>query len=332
MAARPQPRPGPADALIDEVAVIVRRATGIDDSRSLAVDEPLGALGLDSLSIVNAVAAVEGAFACELPDSLWEDRRGISIASLAEAVDAAPVSPAAPSAPPLALAAADGDQPGVSRIERLFLQLEERGPAGRSAAHALHRAVIGAHWARSRQPCLVLERELSGSLPQIALPAGIAIAPYDGLSAAPLAGIWTETQAGRMGAHLRRRMQGGMRCLAAWEDGRIVAYDLIGPTGAEDVATKPGTCFGLGLYERRASRCRGIGLALLSASLPYARELGFARQATIVLERNLPMIAAATQVLGFAVTGRAERSERLGRVAWTWRQHGSICTGPRLFV
>jgi acyl carrier protein/GNAT superfamily N-acetyltransferase len=330
MAARPQQRPGPAGALIDEVAVIVRSATGIDESRSIAVDEPLGALGLDSLALVNAVAAVEGAFACELPDSLWEDRRGISIASLAEAVDAAPVSSAAPSAP--APVVSDGDQPGVSRIERVFLQLEERGPAGRSAAHALHRAVIGAHWARSRQPCLVLERELSGTLPQIALPSGITVAPYDGLSAAPLAGIWTQTQAARMGAHLRRRMQGGMFCLAAWEEGRIVAYDLIGPTGAEDVATRPGTCFGLGLYERRASRCRGIGLALLSASLPYARDLGFARQATIVLERNLPMIAAATQVLGFAVSGCAERSERLGRVTWTWRQHGSICSGPRLFV
>ena len=123
-----------------------------------------------------------------------------------------------------------------------------------------------------------------------------------------------------------------MLCLAAWEDGRIVAYDLLAPTGAADVATRPGTCLGVGLYERRAPRHRGIGLALLSASLPYARDLGFARQATIVLERNLPMIAAATQVLGFAVTNRAERSERLGRVTWKWRLHGSICSGSRLFV
>ncbi len=312
--------------------MIVRRATGIDDSTSIAVDEPLGTLGLDSLALVNAVGAVEVAFACELPDSLWEDRRGISIASLAEAVDAAPVISAAPSPPSPAPGASDGDQPGVSRIERVFLQLEERGTAGRSAAHTLHRAVIGAHWVRSRQPQLVLERELSGALPRIALPAGITIAPYDGLSPASLAGIWTSTQAARMGAHLHRRIRGGMFCLAAWEEGRIVAYDLIGPTGAEDVATRPGTCFGLGLYERRASRRRGIGLALLSASLPYARDLGFARQATIVLERNLPMIAALTQVLGFAVTGRAERRERLGHVTWTWRRHGSVCSGPRLFV
>ena len=135
-----------------------------------------------------------------------------------------------------------------------------------------------------------------------------------------------------MRAHLRRRMDAGMLCLAAWEDGRIVAYDLLGPTGAEDVATSPGTCFGLNLYERRESRGRGIGLALLAASLPYARELGFSRQATIVLERNRPMIAAATQMLGFAVAGRAERSELLGRVRWSWQRHGSTCSGPRLVI
>ena len=91
-----------------------------------------------------------------------------------------------------------------------------------------------------------------------------------------------------MRAHLRRRMDAGILCLAAWEGGRIVAYDLLGPDGAEDVTTSPGTCFGLNLYERRESRGRGIGLGLLAASLPYTRDLGFARQATIVLERNRP--------------------------------------------
>jgi GNAT superfamily N-acetyltransferase len=98
------------------------------------------------------------------------------------------------------------------------------------------------------------------------------------------------------------------------------------------VTTSPGTCFGLSLYERRESRGRGIGLALLSASLPYTRDLGFTRQATIVLERNVPMIAAATQLLGFTIAGRAERSELVGRVHWSWQRHGSICSGPRLVI
>jgi GNAT superfamily N-acetyltransferase len=221
---------------------------------------------------------------------------------------------------------------GISRGEPLFRRLEARGAGGRAAAAALHRAVILAHWARAHQPCVVLARELTGALPEVPLPEGVAVAPYDGRSDEPLAGIWTQTQAARMRDHLRQRMDAGIVCLAAWEAGRIIAYDLLAPDGAEDVATSPGTCFGLDLYERRESRGRGIGLGLLGASLPYARALGCARQATIVLERNSPMITAATQLLGFAVAGRAQRSEVLGRVRWSWQRHGSICSGPRLVV
>jgi GNAT superfamily N-acetyltransferase len=222
--------------------------------------------------------------------------------------------------------------PGVSRGELLFLQLEEYGATGRLAAGAVHRAAILAHWARARQPCVVLARDLAGDLPDAPLPEGVTIALYDGRSDEPLAGIWTKTQAARRRGHLRRTMDGGMVCLAAWEAGRIVAYDLLGAGGADDVTTSPGTCCGLNLYERCESRGRGIGLGLLAGSLQHARDLGFRRHATIVLERNRPMIAAATQVLGFAVTARAERSELLGRVRWNWQWHGSSCSGPRLVL
>lgn len=329
MVASVQRRAESAEELIAEVTRIVREASGVGAARELPSDEPLGVLGLDSLAIVNAVAAVEGRFGLELPDALWDDRRGICIASLAAAVEHAECGLAERHQ---AAVAATPEEPGVSRVERLFLQLEARGPGGRVAAGALHRGVIVAHWLRANQPCVVLTRDLDGDLPDVPLPTGLTIAPYDGASDEPLAGIWTRTQAPRMRAHLRRRMQGGIHCLAAWEGGRIVAYDLLGPSGAEDVTTLPGTCFGLNLYERRESRGRGIGLALLAASLPYTRDLGFARQATIVLERNRPMIAAATQRLGFSVSGRADRSEVLGRVRWSWQRHGSMCIGPRLVI
>ena len=329
MVASVQRRAGSAEELIAEVTRIVREASGVGAGRELPCEEPLGSLGLDSLAIVNVVAAVEGRYARELPDALWDDRRGISIASLAAAVGHAECDLAERHH---AVVTGTSDQPGVSRVERLFLQLEGRGPGGRVAAGALHRTVIVAHWLRAKQPCVVLTRELDGDLPDVPLPAGVTIAPWDGASDEPLDEIWTRTQAPRMRAHLRRRMQGGIHCLAAWEGGRIVAYDLLGPSGAEDVTTSPGTCFGLNLYERRESRGRGIGLALLAASLPYTRDLGFQRQATIVLERNRPMIAAATQLLGFTVCGRADRSELLGRVRWSWQRHGSICIGPRLVI
>jgi GNAT superfamily N-acetyltransferase/acyl carrier protein len=318
-----------ADEVVAEVTRIVREASGIGTTRELASEESLGALGLDSLAIVNVVAAVEARYARELPDALWDDRRGISIAALATAVAKSGGDLAVAQRPPVA---SGKEQPGVSRIEQLLLQLEGRGPGSRAAAGALHRSVIVAHWLRARQPCVILARDLEGELPEARIPGGVTIAPYDGVSDRPLAGIWTSTQAGRMRSHLRRRMEAGILCLAAWEGERIVAYDLLGPAGAEDVTTSPGTCFGLNLYERREARGRGIGLALLAASLPYTRDLGFSRQATIVLERNRPMIAAATQLLGFTVCGRAQRSELLGRVHWSWQRHGSTCSGPRLVI
>jgi GNAT superfamily N-acetyltransferase/acyl carrier protein len=323
-------RSASADEVLAEVARIVVRATGIDAGRALSPEEPLAALGLDSLALVNAVAAVETAYACELPDALWEDRGGISIASIAGALGE--TSAHEVRAPGVVPAPTAGEQPGISRMERIFSRLERHGVPGRVVAGSLHSGMIAAHWARSSQPCLLLARDLAADLPDIPPPAGVTIAPYDGASDEPLAGIWTTTQAARMRAHLRRRMESGIICLAAWEDGRIVAYDLIGPTGSEDVTASNGTCLGLNLYERREARGRGIGLALLAASLPYTRELGFTRQATIVLERNRPMIAAATQILGFSVTGHAERTELVGRVRWSWRRHGSVCQGPRLVV
>jgi acyl carrier protein/GNAT superfamily N-acetyltransferase len=329
MVASMQLRADSAEEVIAEVTRIVRETAGVGATRELPPEEPLGALGLDSLALVNVVAAVEGRYGRELPDTLWDGRRRISIAGLAAAVAAAGGDLAAAGS----AAATDARvQPGVSRGERLFLRLEARGAGGRAAAAGLHRAVILAHWARARQPCVVLSRDLAGELPEIPLPGGVTIAPYDGASDEPLAGIWPATQAARMRAHLRRRMHAGILCLAAWEGGRVVAYDLLAPSGAEDVTTSPGTCFGLNLYERREARGRGIGLALLAASLTHTRDLGYARQVTIVLERNRPMIAAATQVLGFTVCGRAERSELLGRVRWSWQRHGSTCSGPRLVI
>ena len=51
-----------------------------------------------------------------------------------------------------------------------------------------------------------------------------------------------------------------------------------------------------------------------------------------MLERNRPMIAAATQMLGFEVALRAERSEMFGRVRWTRQEDGATRSAPRLLI
>src|SRR3954469_24661564 len=159
-----------AGGVVAEVTRIVREATGIGDSRELAPEESLAALGLDSLAIVNVVAAVEARYGRELADALWGDRRGISIAVLAEAVAQADGDAAVPRGAP---AAGATEQPGVARSERLFLQLERHGPGGRAAAGALHRSVIAAHWVRAQQRCVILTRDLDGELPELPPPSGV---------------------------------------------------------------------------------------------------------------------------------------------------------------
>jgi hypothetical protein len=44
------------------------------------------------------------------------------------------------------------------------------------------------------------------------------------------------------------------------------------------------------------------------------------------------MIAASTQLLGFAIAGRAERREILGRRRWRWELAGCRGRGPLLRV
>src|SRR5450432_21987 len=115
MVASLQLRADSAEEVVAAVTRIVREATGMGAGRELPCEEPLGALGLDSLALVNAVAAVEAAYGRELPDTLWEDRRGVSIASLAAAVTAAPAGDVVAAATAAVSTAAE--QPGVSRIE-----------------------------------------------------------------------------------------------------------------------------------------------------------------------------------------------------------------------
>ena len=308
----------------------MREASGVDAARELPPEEPLGALGLDSLAIVNAVAAVEGRFGRELPDALWDDRRGISHreprrCSRACGVRASPSGTGRPSPPYPSSRASRASSVSSSN---------SRGAAreARVAAGALHRTVIVAHWLRANQPCVVLTRDLDGDLPMSRCPRASRSPPTTALPTSR----WQASGRGRKHRACAPISDGACReASIAWRPGRASASSpttCSGRSGAEDVTTSPGTCFGLNLYERREARGRGIGLALLAASLPYTRDLGFARQATIVLERNRPMIAAATQRLGFTVSGSADRSELLGRVRWSWQRHGSMCIGPRLVI
>jgi acyl carrier protein/GNAT superfamily N-acetyltransferase len=316
--------------VLAEISALVREAVGLDPLRELDPAAPLSTFGLDSLALVNAVSAVEEAYAVELPDDVWEDRRGVTLEVLSEAVEGLEAvrvpAPAVPAGP--------GEQPGVSRLEGVYAKLEARGAAGTLAARVLDGSVAAVRRVLSRHEVVVMLHDLAAPAIPLGPPAGVTIdvlAPGEA-DASAFATAWPAAQASRFRRRLQRRLDAGATCLAARENGRIVAYILLSAEGDEETRTSPGTCFALDLYEGREVRGRGIGLALLAASVETCRALGFERQAGVVLGRNRPMIAASTQLLGFAVAGRAQRRELLGLRRWRWELSGTRGSGRLLRV
>ena len=84
-------------AVEHELVHCLRAQVLLGSDREIALDSPLGpAVGLDSLGLMEFLAALEERFDVEFPDALWADRRDFTLRRLADhlvAVGAAPVGP-----------------------------------------------------------------------------------------------------------------------------------------------------------------------------------------------------------------------------------------------
>ena len=82
-----------------DVAGVLREQVLLDSDREIAFDAPLGpGAGLDSLGLMEFLAALEERFDVDFPDSLWTDRREFTLGRLVDYLDAmgADVSPSEP--------------------------------------------------------------------------------------------------------------------------------------------------------------------------------------------------------------------------------------------
>ena len=314
-----------------EIARIVRDELLLGSERPIPLDQPLGELGvgLDSLGLVNLLSAVENEFGVELSDEIWTDRGPLSVNELAEIVRTTATSAAAPGRP------VDRESPVLhGRLERIEERLRHRGAAGR-AAWAATRAVAPVKrfmWTRTRH--LVLERRLDDPAPATPNPlTQIELRTLAPGEKPDLSELWTPVHARSMARNFEQAVDDGAVPLVACEGGRVVALDVISARGYLDVEIdSPGTCFGFLLTEARAARGRGIGLALVAYSFVVARELGFRTQLTHVWDGNTAMRAAATQLLGFKIVGRALRTQVAGIARWTWDVGGTKGSGRRLVL
>jgi acyl carrier protein/GNAT superfamily N-acetyltransferase len=313
------------DTAEQELVRIVREELLLGSERELALDAPLGELGvgLDSLALVNLLTRIENAFGVELPDDVWTARGPLTLADLAELVAARPAAPTP----------VGGRAPALlqGRMERAEHTLRRWGVLGRTAWAGLRVAVPVRRFLFTRDGHVLLERRLDDEA--FEPPTGLVLRPFEPGDEERLAGLWApfNERSGRRG--LDRALRAGATAIVAVEDGQVVGIDLYSGEGDREVRVgRAGACLGFYLAEAPAVRGRGVGLALIAYSFERARGDGFHTQLTYVREDNTAMLAAATQLLGFRPIGTARRTHVLGLTRWTWELGGRRGSGRKLVL
>ena len=315
-------------AVEQEITRIVRDELLLGSERSLQGDKALGevGIGLDSLALVNLLSAVENGFGVELSDDVWTARGPLTLNALVDLVDGLP-EPAGARAP-------NGRAKTVQhrRMEGVELALRSRGWAGRVAWLAVRVAAPPARFLFSSANFLLLERALDDRVPTtFPPPPGVELRPYRPEDEAGLEGLWASYEERGRRRALERSLDEGALALVAVEGSRILALDFLSATGDEDVEViRPGVCYAFALSEAPNARGRGIGLALADYSFRIAQERGFRAQVVYVWDGNAPMLAAATQLLGFRQIGSGRRRRLLGIRRWSWEVDGQPGFGPRI--
>ena len=274
---------------------------------------------------MNLLNAIENGFGVELSDDIWTARGPLTVDDLVDVVEGRPETDRATT---------NGRVADIKhrRMEGFELALRDRGRAGRAAWFAVRAAAPPARFVFSSASHLVLERALDDD-PSVTVPPppGVELRPFRPADESGLTGLWAPYEERGRRRALARYLDAGALALAAVEEDRIVGLDFLSATGDEDVeVVRPGVCYGFALSEAPSARGRGIGLALTDFSFRVARKRGFRAQVMYVWAGNAPMLAAATQLLGFRQIGRGRRRRVLGVKRWSWEVNGRTGRGPRL--
>jgi ribosomal protein S18 acetylase RimI-like enzyme/acyl carrier protein len=317
------------DSVEEELVRIVREELLLGSEREVPLDVPLGELGvgLDSLALVSLLTRIEAVFAVELPDDVWTRRGPLSLAGLAELVAASTPADTPASTDSLPEEILQG------RMERAEYALRRYGAPGRAAWAAIRLAAPAKRFLFTRERNVILERRLDGDAVPVRAPESVVLRPFEPGDEYRLTGLWAPFNEPRGRQGLREWLQRGATALVAVEGEDVVALDVVADDGDEEVrVARPHACYGVYLAEAPGARGRGIGLALVAYSFEHAREHGFRTQLTYVRDDNTPMLAAATQLLGFEVIGSGLRTHVAGVTRWSWQIDGQRGRGSALVL
>lgn len=301
----------------------ILRQSSLIGGRGVDFAAPLGeqGLGLDSLALVKFITAVENHFAFELPESIWIGRERLTLKHLGEAIDGmigpggeetlliSPLTPSEPGA---------NDRKGTDGIIR--------------KAAKLCRFLAG--FVYKRDTFHILEFDLERrSIPDHE-PSVVTLcrpATPDDLRAA--VEMWPGHKRQRKLRTFMARFSAGYSCYVAESGGTIAAIDWVTDTDDHEgnlalvIRPRPGSCYGLDLFEHPHYQQKGIGMAVLIHCLREAAKRGCRKQFTIVQASNRKMLLTCVQLIGFTTVGRI-RTRRILRHAWsTWIIEGTAGRG-----
>lgn len=282
---------------------------------------PLGeqGLGLDSLALVKFMTAVENHFAVELPEETWIDRQALTLTRLEEIIEEAAGSVAA-----------------KESIEIASAEPVKTAGALRRAKQIL-RLAAGLVYRNTTFHILVYDlKRPSGHNHEPAAAVNFRTAGPDDLNEA--VAMWPNRKRRRKHRTFASRVAAGYACYVAEIAGKIAAIDWV--TATEDrernlglvIRPRPGSCYGLDLYEHPDWEEKGIGLALLLYCLRQSAAQGYQRQYTIVQSSNRKMLVTSIQLIGFVSAGKIRARRVLGFPLPTWRVDGAVGRGRELIL
>lgn len=292
--------------------------------QKIAMDQSIGKqeLGLDSLGLIEFVAALEKKFSVEVPDSIWKAGGRLSPSDFVKIImELHPLPtenkeslPAEPS-PPLAASA--------SYTERLSAAVHQRGllAASRWALERLSRRFVRSLYATEVR--VILRHDLDPIPDYRAFSrANLQFREIFKADRASLESLWAPHLRSKELRNFDKHLDSGIICLTAWRGVEIVGIDYLSSACGRDpdtglmVKTLPGSGYAIGLYEKYPGE--GIGSALLGYSLSETKKRGFQRQVTFVNEENVKMLISTIQLFGFKEVGRIRSRRWLGKVSSEW--------------
>lgn len=293
--------------------------------REISISCPLGelGLGLDSLSMVTFVTALENKYDVQFPDDIWINRGRLTIQDFVDLLSDSGIGKKV-SLPTEQKVVFERSQTKLEKVVKAINELGwSRGLIW--SAWQFVSSIRRATYRHSKKYILAFDLK-NENIPDYHadLNIDLRVAGIDDLDT--LSKIEVVQQDKTMNAGLYgSRLESGFLCLVAYHDGRIVGVDWISDRGNEEYDTiglsfemKERSCYALELYEDKAFVGKGIGMALLSFSLQVCKEKGYERQITWVNANNVKMLSSSIQLFGFKKIGEIEVRRIFNRPYSKW--------------